>query len=42
MTNKDKDEWLVYTNEKQGSFKEISECWEFTQNQSGIGKFTGA
>ena len=42
MTNKDKDEWLVYTDEKQGTFKQLSECWEFTQNQAGIGKFTGA
>lgn len=42
MTNKDKDKWLTYTEEKQGTFEELSECWEFTQNQAGLGKFTGA
>lgn len=41
MTNKDKNKWLVRTEPAQGTFEELSECWEFTQNQAGIGKFTG-
>lgn len=42
MPNKDKNKWLVETEAAQGTFEQLSECWEFTQNQAGLGKFTGA
>ena len=39
--NKDKTKYLMPTAIGKGTFEQISECWEFTQNQPGIGKFKG-
>lgn len=33
------DELVTETTERQSTFAEIAECWEFTQNQTGLGKF---